>query len=255
MTDIAWYPFYVGDYSRKTAHLSLLEHGAYRLLMDHYYATRHPLPNDPAKLYRICRARSPSERKAVLSVVAEYFIESGSLMRHEKCDSEITKQLKYSDVQSANAKRRHSDGTAMAMPRGRVPQSQPQPDGSEAKASSPPPTPKVPKVSLADLSVDHIADWLAEKRAKGRYLMHDEHFILDQFKNYCQSKGKKYADFIAGYRNAFEWERCQPGAARQGKPDDKPKQSSWLAEGERLAAKYRAEAERERQGATEHHPV
>ena len=34
-----WYSFYPGDYGRDTGHLSLIEHGAYRTLMDHYYAT------------------------------------------------------------------------------------------------------------------------------------------------------------------------------------------------------------------------
>lgn len=82
------------------------------------------------------------------------------------------------------------------------------------------------KVSLDDLSVDHNAEWLAEKRSQGRYTHHDEHFILEQFKQYCKSKGKKYADIISGYRNAFEWEKCQPklnGAGRNATKDDRAK--------------------------------
>lgn len=66
------------------------------------------------------------------------------------------------------------------------------------------------RVTLDGLSVDHIAEWLAQKRGQGKYLDHDEHFILEYFRNYCKSKGKTYADYIAGYRNAFEWDRCQP---------------------------------------------
>lgn len=141
MSDIAWYPFYVGDYCKKTAHLSLLEHGAYRLLLDHYYATRQPLPNDHAKLYRICRARSPSERKAVLSVTAEFFTQDGTLMRNEKCDSEIGKQLKYSESQSAKAKLKHSYGKATAVPRARVPQSQSHNSVSKDTSLTPTPLP------------------------------------------------------------------------------------------------------------------
>lgn len=109
-----WYPFYVGDYDRKTAHLSMLEHGAYRLLLDHYYATRQPLPDNPKELYRICRAHTPSERKAVLSATEKFFTKNGDCLRSKKCDREIAKMLKYSETQSANAQRRHSDGTATA---------------------------------------------------------------------------------------------------------------------------------------------
>lgn len=79
-------------------------------------------------------------------------------------------------------------------------------------------TPKAKKISLNELTVDHIADWLARKRSEGRYLQHDEYFILDYFKNYCTSKGKKYDDYTAAYRNAFEWDSCQPKERRGGDP-------------------------------------
>ena len=69
---------------------------------------------------------------------------------------------------------------------------------------------KKTKVSLDELSVNHIQEWLAKKRVEGKYIHHNEHDILETFKNYCISKGKKYENFIAAYRNAFEWDRCQP---------------------------------------------
>jgi hypothetical protein len=69
---------------------------------------------------------------------------------------------------------------------------------------------KKPAVSLDELSVNHIMDWLSKKRLEGKYIYHDEADILEVFKNYCLSKGKRYVDYVAAYRNAFEWERCQP---------------------------------------------
>ena len=35
-----YYERHLGDYARDTGHLSMLEHGAYSLLLDRYYATR-----------------------------------------------------------------------------------------------------------------------------------------------------------------------------------------------------------------------
>jgi len=111
-----WYPFYVGDYNKKTAHLSLLEHGAYRLLIDHYMATASPLPNDMTILCRICRANNPTERRAVTKIASEFFENHGAVLVSDKCDHELLKQLNFSNSQSAKAKLRHSPGTAQLQP-------------------------------------------------------------------------------------------------------------------------------------------
>ena len=74
------------------------------------------------------------------------------------------------------------------------------------------------RVTLEDLSVNHISDWLAKKRGQGKYLLHDEHFILDYFKNYCTSKGQRYDDYPHALRNAFEWNSCQPKNSDGGRP-------------------------------------
>ena len=47
-----YYPHNIGDYRKDTSHLSLLEHGIYRQLLDSYYLDEMPLSNDLAKLMR-----------------------------------------------------------------------------------------------------------------------------------------------------------------------------------------------------------
>lgn len=66
------------------------------------------------------------------------------------------------------------------------------------------------KVSLDELSVEHVTEWLEAKRQQGKYLAIDENHVLEVFKNYCKSKGKRYVDYIAAYRNAFGWDRFEP---------------------------------------------
>ena len=45
---VNYYERHLGDYARDTAHLTMVEHGAYTLLLDRYYATESPIPADQA---------------------------------------------------------------------------------------------------------------------------------------------------------------------------------------------------------------
>lgn len=84
-----YYSFHIGDYLSATAHLSIIEHGAYRRLLDIYYIHESPLPNDVKQIYRLVGARSKEEREAVDSVLAEFFQSTPEGFRHDRCDHEI----------------------------------------------------------------------------------------------------------------------------------------------------------------------
>lgn len=87
-----FYKHYLGDYARDTADLSLLEHGAYRVLLDHYYAQHGDMPDERQSLYRICKAFTPAERKAVDKVSDRFFQVNGDGRRHNRrADVEIQK--------------------------------------------------------------------------------------------------------------------------------------------------------------------
>jgi len=104
MAQSPWYAFYVGDYLRDTAHLSMTEHGAYRQLLDHYYSTKQPLPANAEQLHRICRAFGEQEQSAVAKVAEQFFrIESGFL-RNKRVDEELEKQKCISKKRSKAAK-------------------------------------------------------------------------------------------------------------------------------------------------------
>lgn len=100
-SDRLWYARYPGDYARKTSHLSLMECGAYDLLMDWYYANEKPLPAfDGASapvLHRICRAVAPEEQEAVQRVVQEFFVKCDDGYRLPRADEEIKKRKEISD--------------------------------------------------------------------------------------------------------------------------------------------------------------
>lgn len=107
-----YYSHHVGDYNRDTAHLSIVEHGVYRLLMDSYYSTERALPADLSILCRIVRAVSKLEREAVSSVAKLFFTESDGLLKHNRIDRELeaygVKIQQASDAGKASAAKRNS---------------------------------------------------------------------------------------------------------------------------------------------------
>lgn len=92
-----WDPRYPGDYRRDTGHLSLAEHGAYCLLLDHYYSTDGELPVEHAALFRLCSAMTTEEQAAV-GIVADQFF---------KTDDDGKRRNRRADRQIEDAGKRH----------------------------------------------------------------------------------------------------------------------------------------------------
>lgn len=101
MAQSFWYAHYFADYARDTAHLSMLEHGAYRLMLDHYYSTRTPLPTDVERVLRLCRAFVQAEQDAVRLVLKEFFDLREDGWHNERADEEIRKAAELRDKCSA----------------------------------------------------------------------------------------------------------------------------------------------------------
>ena len=100
---LQYYRFFPGDYARDTRHLSMMQQGAYRLLIDEYMV-HGPLPNDLQRLYRICSAFSAEERSAIEFVLSEFFQLDGPCWRHHRCDREIEWQMERSKSAKESAR-------------------------------------------------------------------------------------------------------------------------------------------------------
>lgn len=92
-----YYRRYVGDYLRDTARLSMIEHGAYNLLLDYYYADERPLPIDHQELYLMVRAMRPEDRKAVDKVLGLFFTKELDGYHQKRVDHEIDVSKKARD--------------------------------------------------------------------------------------------------------------------------------------------------------------
>lgn len=85
----AWMPIYWGDYAKDTGHLGAVHHGAYLMLLKHYWVTGAPLPADDAQLWRIACADSMAHWKKIKGVVLAFFEEENGVLRHGRVDHEL----------------------------------------------------------------------------------------------------------------------------------------------------------------------
>jgi uncharacterized protein YdaU (DUF1376 family) len=102
---VNFYEHHISDYQRKTAHLSLAEHGAYSLMLQAFYATERPLPAEPKVLYRLLRADSAAERKAVDSVVRQFWTSGPDGLTNPRADEVLEKYKRWLSQQKANGSR------------------------------------------------------------------------------------------------------------------------------------------------------
>lgn len=119
-----YYERHLGDYARDTAHLTLLEHGAYTLLLDRYYTTERPIPCDEA--HRLARARTREERAAVSMVLHEFFRERDDHWHHKYADRVIEKTQTKIKAARENGKR---GGRPKANPEDNPTPTNPKPTG------------------------------------------------------------------------------------------------------------------------------
>lgn len=179
-----YYERYCGDYAKKTAKLTLIQHGAYTLLLDEYYSTEEPLSSDFDELYRICRAMSKVEQEAVRFVADRFFpIDSDGLRHNGRADEMIAKARPKMEAARENGKkggrpRKNPSGYESGNPE----ETQEEPTGKPTgflfdnpeetqSESSPTPTPKKNHLSSVrtDDSFDRFwAAWPSTDRKVGK---------------------------------------------------------------------------------------
>ena len=102
---VNYYNHHIGDYLRDTAHLTLVEHGAYRRMLDLYYASEKALPLDSVWLCRLVRADTDEERAAVAFVLKHFFEKFEDGWRNKRADAEIKSSYARAKAARLNGKK------------------------------------------------------------------------------------------------------------------------------------------------------
>lgn len=102
-TDI-WMSIYWGDYLKDTSHLSQGQHGAYLLLIGHYWQ-RRGLKANKQQCYRIAMAFTEEERENVDIVLSEFFkLKDGSYIQ-KRVEEELTKAIEKKEKAVSKAQK------------------------------------------------------------------------------------------------------------------------------------------------------
>lgn len=134
-----WMPLYIADYLADTMHFSAAEHGAYLLLIMHYWQNGS-LPVDDARLARIVRM-SDAEWASARVVIRPKF---GLDWRHERIEGELAEAERL-----AQAGKKGGAASAEARRNKRNARPKPEADGEPDDEASTAPTPS-PTVTQAD---------------------------------------------------------------------------------------------------------
>ena len=86
----AFFTMFVGDYLRDTMHLTTRQHGAYQLLLMHYYGRGEPLPLSDDAIRTITR-ENQKEWAVDGPPVMEFFVKSEDGWHQKRADKELAK--------------------------------------------------------------------------------------------------------------------------------------------------------------------
>lgn len=109
------YQHNIKTFNSATRHLTRVERALYRDLIELYYDTESPLTSDMERLCRMVIAATDEEKAALIYVLAEFFVLTGTVYTHDYCDEQIAKYKcaltakSAAGIASANAKKQRAD--------------------------------------------------------------------------------------------------------------------------------------------------
>lgn len=267
MAHVHTIPLHLGDLITDTMHLTPAELGGYvRLLAVHYRMGREGLPDDDAQLRRITGLDNRTWQTSRLTLLGYFEMSGDGRWVHRRVQTTLDEIAQKREQNRDKALKRWKAADASALPKH-------SPGNADAMQS----ISHKPKASIQKSKSGH--SYSAEFEEVWSLYPRRDSSKADAFKAYQQAikEGADHGRIIAGvgelsahvqreavatryiphastWVNGKRWEsdyrdagrNLAPAPAAGGSPGPRPR-SRWIAEGDRLAAKYAAEAERERQ--------
>ena len=98
-----YYKFNIADYRKDTSHLSTIEHGIYRQLIDWYYLDEKPITAETQVVIRRLRLGS-DEVKFLENVLSDFFVLDKTGYKHKRIEVEIKDYHEQAEKNQRNGK-------------------------------------------------------------------------------------------------------------------------------------------------------
>lgn len=98
-----YYKFNIADWHLATSHLSLEEEAIYFRLINYYYDTENPIPQETQSVIRRLRLGKHSDLVSI--VLQEFFVLEDGFWHHKRCDDEISQYHDKAEVNQINGKK------------------------------------------------------------------------------------------------------------------------------------------------------
>jgi uncharacterized protein YdaU (DUF1376 family) len=99
-----YYKFNIADYRKDTSHLTTIEHGIYRQLIDWYYLDEKPIPLETQVVSRRLRLGSEMEFSSLQNVLSDFFKQGKTGWVHKRIEVEIKDYHEQAEKNKNNGK-------------------------------------------------------------------------------------------------------------------------------------------------------
>ena len=161
-----YYKFNIADYRKDTGHLSTIEHGIFRQLIDWYYLDEQPISLETQVVSR--RLRLGSDDLIFLeNVLSDFFQKTAKGYVHKRIEFEIREYHEQAEKNKANGKRGGRPKKTQLVISGLPNESQNNPNQEPLTINHKPKREKATGVACPeDVGLQEWEDWLALRKAK-----------------------------------------------------------------------------------------
>jgi uncharacterized protein YdaU (DUF1376 family) len=161
-----YYKFNIADYRKDTGHLSTIEHGIYRQLIDWYYLDEQPIPEETQVVIRRLRLGS-DEVKFLENVLSDFFVLGKTGYKHKRIEVEIKDYQEQVEKNKSNGKLGGRPKKTQSVISGLPDQSQNNPNHKPLTTNHKPKKESATVVACPpDVSQQIWNDWVALRKSK-----------------------------------------------------------------------------------------